>query len=79
MEIASKMRDIEEKMGDPNENIDIKKCILSNNYSKINSWLKDNLHIYGSTDKPTNLFRKCVSSDFDSDIYIKYLTQKYGR
>ena len=62
-----------------NNDLSISKSILNDNYEKINHWLKVNLHQYGSTDFPKNIFEKCVGSEFNSEHYIDYLVKKYGR
>ena len=60
------------------KNVDINSCIVNNNYVSMNKWLKNNLHKYGSSDYPSNIFNKCVGESVNPGYYIKYLSKRYG-
>ncbi|MFH1248775.1 MAG: carboxypeptidase M32 [archaeon] len=46
--------------------------------TKIQSWLKDKIHQYGSTYTMKDLTRKSFKKDFDPSYFISYLEKKYG-
>ncbi len=57
--------------------IDIKKAIKNNEISKINLWLKNNIHQYGSLKTPKELMKKATKKDFNPVLYVDYLINKY--
>lgn len=46
---------------------------------KIQDWLKENIHQYGSTYTFRDLVKKVTKKDFDSKYLIDYLNQKYNK
>ena len=59
--------------------LDIEKLIRTNNIKKINSWLKDKLHKYGSSKTPKELMEMITKEKFNPKYYIKYLKEKYSK
>ncbi|MDY0010202.1 MAG: carboxypeptidase M32, partial [Candidatus Izemoplasmatales bacterium] len=59
--------------------LDVEKLIKENKISKINEWLKDKLHKYGSSKTPKELLLMITNEDFNPKYYVEYLKEKYAR
>ena len=58
--------------------LDIASLIKENKISKINEWLKEKLHKYGSSKTPKELLLMITNEDFNPHYYIDYLKEKYS-
>ena len=47
--------------------------------AKINEWLKERVHKYGSSKYPDEILRLATGEDFNPDYYIDYLINKYAK
>jgi carboxypeptidase Taq len=59
--------------------LDIPKLIKENNIIKINEWLKEKLHKYGSSKTPKELLLMITGEKFNPKYYIDYLKDKYTK
>lgn len=57
--------------------IDVEAALTNNEFSKITDWLTKNIHQYGSSKNADELLRDVCHQEFDSNIYIDYLIEKY--
>ncbi len=60
-----------------NEEFDVEESIRSGNTSKVNEWLKQHIHKYGSSKYPKEILRLAVGEDFNPQYYVDYLINKY--
>lgn len=59
--------------------LDIEALCVSNDLVKINQWLKEKIHQYGSTKTPEEIIFDVTGEAFDVKYYIRYLKEKYTR
>ncbi|MDT8337386.1 MAG: carboxypeptidase M32, partial [Candidatus Izemoplasmatales bacterium] len=59
--------------------LDVSKLIKENNIIKINEWLKEKLHKYGSSKTPKELLLMITGEEFNPKYYIDYLKGKYTK
>ena len=59
--------------------LDVEKLIKENKIVKINEWLKDKLHKYGSSKTPKELLLMITNEEFNPKYYIDYLKEKYTK
>ncbi len=59
--------------------INIEEIVKSNEIVKINQWLKEKIHHYGSSKNPKELLLEVTGEDFNPKYYIKFLKEKYGK
>lgn len=59
--------------------IDIEALIKKNQISKINEWLKEKMHQYGSSKTPKELMLEITKEEFNPQYYVKYLKEKYSK
>jgi len=59
------------------EALDIEKLVKDNNIKAINTWLKENIHCFGSSLKPEEIIQKVTNEPFNPKYYIRYLKEKY--
>ncbi len=57
--------------------IDFEQIIKANQMDKINDWLKEKIHQFGSLKKPRELLKEITNEDFNPEYYIRYLKEKY--
>ncbi|MDD3224321.1 MAG: carboxypeptidase M32 [Clostridium sp.] len=56
---------------------DIDKRISKGDLSTLHSWLKENIHKYGSIYKPADLIKKVTGEELTVKYFIEYLNKKY--
>ncbi len=61
------------------EDIDFEALIKANKIDKINTWLKEKIHCFGSSLKPEEILVKVTGEAFDPSYYIRYLKEKYSK
>ena len=61
------------------KDLNVEKIIKNNEIKKINAWLKEKLHQYGSSKTPKELLRMITGEDFNPKYYIDYLKEKYTK
>ncbi len=61
------------------KDIDIEACLAEGHTKPINAWLKEKVHIHGSTKYPTDILRDAIGEDFDPNYYVEYLISKYSK
>ncbi|HKL47233.1 MAG TPA: carboxypeptidase M32 [Candidatus Izemoplasmatales bacterium] len=59
--------------------IDIEKLIRDKEISKINDWLKDKIHQYGSAKTPKELMKLVSGEAFNPKYYVQYLKDKFTK
>ena len=59
--------------------LDVEKLIKENKIVKINEWLKEKLHKYGSSKNPKELLLMITNEEFNPKYYIDYLKEKYTK
>ncbi|XMB87012.1 carboxypeptidase M32 [Mycoplasmatota bacterium WC44] len=59
--------------------INLEETIRNNDIKKINNYLKEYLHKYGSTKTPRELIKIVSGEDFSPEYYVKYLKNKYSK
>lgn len=62
------------------KDFDVLDSLKCGNVSKINEWMKERLHKYGSSKTPKELVKIVTGGEaFNPDYYVKYLIEKYGK
>lgn len=59
--------------------LDIDEIIRHNEIEKINAWLGEKIHKYGSSKTPKELIKEVTGEDFDAKYYVKFLKEKYSK
>jgi carboxypeptidase Taq len=59
--------------------IDIEALVKNNQIAKINEWLKEKMHQYGSSKTPKELMLEITKEEFNPQYYVKYLKEKYSK
>jgi len=59
------------------KDLDIPKIVRSNELDKINKWLKEKIHQFGSSKSPKELLLEVTKEEFNPKYYIQYLKEKY--
>src|SRR5690606_13599841 len=62
-----------------NKDFNVFKSLKSKNTKEINAWFKENLHKYGSSKNPKELFKLCTKQKFNPKHYVNYLITKYSK
>ena len=58
---------------------DWRKQLSEGKLSLVNNWLKRNIHSKGDLFDPEELIKKATGRNLESEPYLKYLSEKYGR
>ena len=61
------------------KDFDVEESLKSGTTAKVNEWLKEHVHKYGSSKYPDEILRLATGEDFNPDYYIDYLVNKYGK
>jgi len=61
------------------KDLDVDDCIKNHSLTKINLWLKEKIHQYGSSKTPKELMMMVTSEPFNPKYYIEYLIEKYSK
>lgn len=61
------------------KDLDFEQIVKNNDIKAINKWLKDKIHVYGSSKTPKELLKDVTGEDFDPAYYIKFLKEKYSK
>lgn len=59
------------------EAINFENDLEAGEYSAVNKWLHDHIHVHGSFKTPEELMIEATGKRFDSQYYVDYLTNKY--
>jgi len=59
------------------KDLDLPEIIKNNELEKVNEWLKEKIHKYGSSKTPKELILEVTGEEFNAKYYIKYLKDKY--
>ena len=59
--------------------LDLPQIIEANQIEKVNEWLKEKIHKFGSSKTPKELLVEVTGEEFDAKYYIKYLKEKYSK
>jgi len=59
------------------KDLDIPKIVRNNELDKINKWLKEKIHQFGSSKSPKELLLEVTKEEFNPKYYIQYLKEKY--
>ena len=63
-----------------NEDFDVMESLKDGNTKRINEWLRDHVHKYGSSKYPDEILRLATGGeDFDPNYYVDYLIEKYSK
>lgn len=57
--------------------LDLEAVIRNNEIAKVNEWLKEKIHKYGSSKTPKEIILDVTGEPFNAKYYIKYLKEKY--
>ncbi|MFW6298835.1 MAG: carboxypeptidase M32 [Bacillota bacterium] len=60
------------------EDIEFYELIKENRIDKINKWLRNKIHCYGSSLKPWEILEKVTGEPFNPKYYVQYLKEKYS-
>ncbi len=60
------------------KDFDVEKSLESGDCARINAWLKEHVHKYGSGKYPDEILRLATGEDFNPDYYVDYLMEKYS-
>ena len=58
---------------------DIAESLQDGTTARINEWLREHIHRYGSSRPPREILRQAVGEDFNPQYYVDYLIEKYSR
>lgn len=58
------------------ETVDFDGCISKGDFEPINAWNRENIWKHGSLYTPAEILQRVLGTDFNSDYYIAYLTEK---
>jgi len=61
------------------EEIDVEEALIDGDVSKITTWLKENIHQYGSSKNAKELLKDVTGEELNTKYYIDYLTEKYSK
>lgn len=61
------------------KDLDIPKIVRNNELDKINKWLKEKIHQFGSSKSPQELLLEVTKEEFNPKYYIQYLKEKYTK
>ncbi|XFA98345.1 carboxypeptidase M32 [Candidatus Izemoplasma sp. B36] len=61
------------------KDLDLEQLIKDNDISKVNEWLKEKIHKYGSSKTPKELLLEVTKEEFNAKYYVKYLIEKYSK
>ncbi len=61
------------------KDLDIPKIVRNNELDKINKWLKEKIHKFGSSKSPNELLLEVTKEKFNPKYYIQYLKEKYTK
>ena len=59
--------------------VDIKQTLLSKTTKSINEWMKNKIHLVGSTMYPKDIIQKAINEEFNPEYYVNYLINKYSK
>ena len=59
--------------------MDLEALIKNNQIHKINEWLKEKIHKFGSSKTPRELLLEVTGEPFDAKYYVQYLKEKYSK
>lgn len=62
-----------------NKDFDVEASLKDGTTAKVNAWLKEHVHKYGSSMYPDEILRLATGEDFNPDYYIDYLINKYSK
>lgn len=62
-----------------NEDFDVYASLADGTTQRINEWLKNKIHKYGSSRPAKEIFEEAVGGAFDASHYINYLKNKYSK
>ncbi len=61
------------------KDLDLSQLIRNNEIVKINEWLKEKIHKFGSSKTPKELMMEVTGEEFDTKYYIQYLKEKFSK
>ncbi|VEU82031.1 carboxypeptidase M32 [Acholeplasma hippikon] len=61
-----------------NKDFNIENAISNNEIYKINDWLREKIHQYGSSKSPKELILNATGEPFNSKYYVDYLKRKFS-
>ena len=61
------------------KDLDIDKLLENNEFDKIKEWLRDHIHKYGALYDSQEIIKMCTGEEFDPNIYVDYLIDKYSK
>ena len=62
-----------------NEEFDVNQSLLQGNTKKINEWLNNKIHKFGSSKYPKEILENAINDKFNVKYYITYLKEKYSK
>ena len=62
-----------------NQEFDVFDSLKEGNTKKINDWLKNHIHQYGSSKYPKQILENALGEEFNAKYYIDYLIKKYSK
>lgn len=61
------------------KDVDINKTLLSKTTKPINEWMKNKIHLLGSSMYPKDIILKAINEEFNPKYYVDYLINKYSK
>jgi|AntAceMinimDraft_18_1070375.scaffolds.fasta_scaffold01334_2 carboxypeptidase Taq len=61
------------------KDLDLDVIIKNNELEKVNEWLKEKIHKYGSSKTPKEIIKDVTGEEFNAKYYVKYLIEKYSK
>jgi len=59
--------------------LDLYEVIRKNEIEKVNEWLKEKIHKFGSSKTPKEILLEVTGEEFNAKYYVKYLKEKYSK
>lgn len=61
------------------KDFDVEESLQSGTTEKVNEWLKEHVHKYGSSKYPDEILRLATGEDFNPNYYVDYLVKKFSK
>lgn len=61
------------------KDLDLDRIIKNNELEKVNEWLKEKIHKFGSSKSPKEIIKEVTGEDFNAKYYVQYLMEKYSK
>ncbi|MBI9009561.1 MAG: carboxypeptidase M32 [Tenericutes bacterium] len=61
------------------KDLDLDEIIKNNELEKVNEWLKERIHKFGSSKTPKEILEDVTGEEFNAKYYVQFLMEKYSK